>query len=174
MVDTPPQPAAAADPGRSHAARRLEDRVLERTAELEDANTRLRTEITERQRTEAVLNQMQDELVQANKLTVLGQIAASVAHEINQPVAAIRTFADNGSTLLARNDLEQARDNLGKIADLTERIGSITGELRAFARKSPSKIEAVSLRATVDGALLLVGHRLPSAGHHLQSRHRRR
>lgn len=140
--------------------RELEDRVLERTAELEDANTRLRTEITERQRTEAVLNQMQDELVQANKLTVLGQIAASVAHEINQPVAAIRTFADNGSTLLDRNDLQQARDNLGKIAGLTERIGSITGELRAFARKSPSKIEAVSLRATVDGALLLVGHRL--------------
>lgn len=140
--------------------RELEDRVRDRTAELEDANTRLRSEMTERQRAQAVLNQLQDELVQANKLTVLGQIAASVAHEINQPVAAIRTFADNGATLLARNDLQQTRDNLARIADLTDRIGSITGELRAFARKSPSNVQAVSLRSTIDGALLLVGHRL--------------
>ncbi|WP_315832283.1 sensor histidine kinase [Bradyrhizobium prioriisuperbiae] len=140
--------------------RELEDRVRDRTAELEDANTRLRSEMTERQRAQTVLNQLQDELVQANKLTVLGQIAASVAHEINQPVAAIRTFADNGATLLARNDLQQTRDNLARIASLTDRIGSITGELRAFARKSPSKVEAVSLQSTIDGALLLVGHRL--------------
>lgn len=140
--------------------RELEERVRDRTAELEDANIRLRSEMTERQRTQTVLNQLQDELVQANKLTMLGQIAASVAHEINQPVAAIRTFADNGATLLARNDLKQTGDNLAKIADLTDRIGSITGELRAFARKSPSKVEPVSLRSTIDGALLLVGHRL--------------
>ena len=146
---------------RSEATRReLEERVKDRTVDLENANLRLRTEMEERQRNQTVIQQLQDELVQANKLTLLGQIAASVAHEINQPVAAIRTLAENGCILIERDDRAQASRNLSTIAGLTDRIGSITAELRAFARKSPGKIEPVSLRATIDGALLLVGHRL--------------
>ncbi|MBK1665231.1 two-component sensor histidine kinase [Rhodospirillum rubrum] len=146
---------------RQRAARaELEERVGERTAELRSANDRLLTEIDERRRAEAALQDLQDELVQASKLAVLGQIAASVAHEINQPVAAIRTFADNARTFLARAQPEGADHNLQTIAALTERIGAITGELRAFARKSPSRVEPVSLRSAIDGALLLVGHRL--------------
>jgi two-component system C4-dicarboxylate transport sensor histidine kinase DctB len=146
---------------RAEATRRdLEERVKDRTAELENANLRLRTEIAERQRNQTKVQQLHDELLQANKLAVLGQITASVAHEINQPVAAIRTFAENGCALLARDDLDQARGNLSTIVGLTARIGSITGELREFARKSPSRSGPVSLRATIDGALLLVGHRL--------------
>ncbi|MEW6642705.1 MAG: cache domain-containing protein [Pseudomonadota bacterium] len=140
--------------------RELEQRVHDRTMELQQANSRLHAEMEERHRAEVELNEMQDELIQANKLATLGQIAASVAHEINQPVAAIRTFADNGAALLDRHDVAQARGNLAIIANLTDRIGSITGELRAFARKSPAAIGPVSLRGALDGALLLVGHRL--------------
>ncbi|ABC22237.1 histidine kinase [Rhodospirillum rubrum ATCC 11170] len=151
----------ARERGRQRAARiELEERVSERTAELRSANDRLLTEIDERRRAEAALQDLQDELVQARKLAVLGQIAASVAHEINQPVAAIRTFADNARIFLARAQPEGADHNLQTIATLTERIGAITGELRAFARKSPSRVEPVSLRSAIDGALLLVGHRL--------------
>jgi len=138
----------------------LEQRVHDRTTELQQTNSRLQAEMDERRRAEEELNELQDELVQANKLATLGQIAASVAHEINQPVAAIRTFADNGAALLDRNDVPQARGNLAIIANLTDRIGSITGELRAFARKAPAAIGPVSLRSALDGALLLVGHRL--------------
>ncbi|MBR1220693.1 sensor histidine kinase [Bradyrhizobium sp. U87765 SZCCT0131] len=140
--------------------RDLEQRVHDRTTELQQANGRLQAEMDERRRAEEELNELQDDLVQANKLAILGQIAASVAHEINQPVAAIRTFADNGAALLDRNDVPQVRGNLAIIAALTDRIGTITGELRAFARKSPAAIGPVSLRGAVDGALLLVGHRL--------------
>ena len=76
-----------------------------------------------------------EELAQANRLASLGQITAGVAHEINQPVAAIRTFAENGATLIDRDAPEQARENLARIVDLTARIGTITAELRAFARR---------------------------------------
>ncbi|GAB4066929.1 ATP-binding protein [Ancylobacter sonchi] len=140
--------------------RELEARVGERTVELSDANDRLRAEMEERRRAEAAARTAQDELAQASKLAVLGQIAASVAHEVNQPVAAIRTFADNGGLLLERGQLEVARGNFATIASLTERIGAITQEMRAFARKSPAAIGEVALRPAIEGALILVGHRL--------------
>ena len=142
------------------ARRELEARVAERTMELSAANDRLRGEIEERRRTQVALNEMQDELVQASKLAVLGQIAASVAHEVNQPVAAIRTFAENARQFLDRGDESTARANLAIIGDLTERVGIITGELRDFARKTPPEISRVPLREVIDGARLLVGHRL--------------
>ncbi len=142
------------------ARRELERRVEERTIELSTANDRLREEMDQRQHAQSALQGLQDELVQASKLAVLGQIAASVAHEVNQPVAAIRTFAESGSMLLARGDTTSVGGNLATIVGLTERIGAITGELRAFARKTPGLIGPVSLRAAVDGAMLLVGYRL--------------
>ena len=155
----------AAERAQQHAMRQdLEGRVRIRTAELEDANGRLVAEIDERRRAQAALHDLQDELVQASKLAVLGQIGAGVAHEINQPVAAIRTFAENCDALIARNDLVAVRSNLALISSLTEKIGTITDELRAFARKAPRRIEQVSIRAAIDGALLLVGHRLRQQG----------
>ncbi|WP_266352166.1 sensor histidine kinase [Kaistia algarum] len=138
----------------------LEANVAARTAELSDANAQLLREIEERRRAEAGRQRMQDDLVQASKLAVLGQIAASVAHEVNQPVAAIRTFAESGTALIARGEIAMAEDNFATIAALTDRIGAITGELRAFSRKSAGEVGAVSLRDAIDGALLLVRHRL--------------
>lgn len=138
----------------------LEARVAERTTELRETNQRLVVEIEERRRAEAHVHLMQDELVQSNKLATLGQIAAGVAHEINQPVAAIRAYADNAAAFLDRADDKTAKANLGLIAGLTERIGLITDELRAFARKSSAPAAPVTVRDAVDGALLLVGPRV--------------
>jgi len=146
---------------RQEAARlELEARVAERTTELRETNRRLVVEIEERRRAEAHVHLMQDELVQSNKLATLGQIAAGVAHEINQPVAAIRAYADNAAAFLDRADEKTAKANLGLIAGLTERIGLITDELRAFARKSSAPAAPVTVRDAVDGALLLVGPRV--------------
>jgi two-component system, NtrC family, C4-dicarboxylate transport sensor histidine kinase DctB len=146
---------------RQEAARlELEARVAERTTELRETNQRLVVEIEERRRAEAHVHLMQDELVQSNKLATLGQIAAGVAHEINQPVAAIRAYADNAAAFLDRADDKTARANLGLIAGLTERIGLITDELRAFARKSSAPAAPVTVRDAIDGALLLVGPRV--------------
>jgi len=142
----------------------LERQVDARTVELREANDQLNLEIEERHRLEKGRQDLQDELIQANKLATLGQIAAGVAHEINQPIAAIRTHADTASVYLDRQDAEAANRSLTRIGELTQRVGAITDELRAFSRKTRSGAVPVSVEAAIDGALLLVGARLRERG----------
>lgn len=148
----------------SRTRRELEERVETRTAELKAANDQLKAEMAERRRARIALEALQDELAQATKLAMLGQIAASIAHEVNQPVAAIRVFADNARTFLDQGRPEAAGDNLGTIAALTERIGAITQELRAFARKPAREIGPVPMATAVRGVLGLMGYRLREHG----------
>jgi len=141
------------------ARRELERRVAERTEALSTAHAELVMQAEERQKTENKLQTVQQELVQANRLAILGQVTAGVAHEINQPVAAIRAYADNAGTFLARNQVEPARENLSAIAGLTERIGSITDELRTFSRKGTGDAGPADVSDVIEGALLLLGSR---------------
>lgn len=104
------------------AAQDLERQVAARTAELTAAN--------------ADLHRAQDRLVQAAKLAALGQLATGIAHELNQPLAALRTLSDNAAAFLARGKPERVTENLSHIAALTERMARITGQLRGFARRS--------------------------------------
>nr|WP_314428487.1 cache domain-containing protein [uncultured Brevundimonas sp.] len=142
----------------------LEQRIVERTRALSEANAALNRQIEERMRAEASREALRDELVQAGKLAALGQIAAGVAHEINQPVAAIRTQAETAAAYLERDQAARAARALTRIGDLTARIGAITRELRAFSRKSEPGLAAVSVNEAIDGALLLLGGRLRQAG----------
>ena len=163
---------AAARAVETEAARvELERRIDLRTAELRAANGLLNHEIEERRRLENIRQDLQDELIQANKLATLGQIAAGVAHEINQPIAAIRTHADSAAVYLEREDDAGVQRSLTRIGDLTERVGTITDELRAFSRKTRSAAVAVGVEAAIDGALLLVGARLRERGVTLERRH---
>lgn len=141
------------------ARRELERRVAERTADLSAAHAELVMQGEERQKTEAKLQTVQQELVQANRLAILGQVTAGVAHEINQPVAAIRSYADNAGTFLGRNQIESAKDNLKTIAGLTERIGTITDELRTFSRKGTGDSGPISISDVIEGSLLLLSTR---------------
>ncbi|ROR34541.1 sensor histidine kinase [Inmirania thermothiophila] len=143
----------------------LEARVAERTAELEAANARLREEVAERRRAEAALRRTQDELVRAGKLAVLGQIAAGVTHELNQPLAAIRGYADNARVLIERGRLAEAAENLARIGELTERMAELSRHLKVFARGDDgAPPQAVSLGEAVRGALRLLAPRLRAAG----------
>jgi two-component system, NtrC family, C4-dicarboxylate transport sensor histidine kinase DctB len=137
----------------------LERRVEARTLELTDANRALSHEVEERQRTETRLRSLQADLVQANKLASLGQIAAGVAHEINQPVATIRANADNGLLLIARGRPEAAGETFSAIVAMTERIGRITDELRAFSRKADGRVEPTLVTEVIDGSVLLTASR---------------
>lgn len=122
---------------------------------------------------EAQRRQLHDELMFAARLATLGQITTSVAHEINQPLAAIRAYADNGRVLLARERPAEATENFATIASLCERMGAVTQQLRGYGRRGSGVPEPVSLEQAVDGALAIVEHRLRRAGVWLQRSPRR-
>jgi two-component system C4-dicarboxylate transport sensor histidine kinase DctB len=146
------------------ARRELEAKVVERTAELSEVNAQLIQEGQKRQRSEERYRRSREELAQANRLATLGQIAAGVAHEINQPVAAIRTFSENAAAFIGRGMADKAADNLGQVVKLTDRIAQITGELRTFARRKTPNIGPVRLDEAIEAALLLVHHRVAGTG----------
>lgn len=138
----------------------LEHKVQQRTADLQTANQSLQQEVAERIQAEATLRAAQDELVQAGKLAVIGQLSTEVAHELNQPLAALRTLAGNSQRFLERGQLEMVQSNLQRMADLADRMGHMTGQLRNFARKSGGEAQAVALDKVVDGALALLEARI--------------
>ncbi len=143
----------------ARAKRELEIRVLERTRDLETLNTRLKDEVLEREQTQQELLRTQDDLVQASKLTALGTMSASISHELNQPLAAIRSYADNAGVLLDHQRTDDARGNLKQISELTGRMASIIAHLRAFARRDRHAPESVALQPALDDALALLAKR---------------
>ena len=141
----------------------LEHRVDERTAALASVNTRLETEVAERRATEQRLRQTQADLVQAGKLAALGQMSAALSHEFNQPLAAVKTYADNAAVLIDRKRIADARDNVLRISALTDRMASISRHLRNFARKPNEQLGPVLLAEAVRDTLEIVASRLDAA-----------
>ncbi|HCE9578523.1 TPA: two-component system sensor histidine kinase DctB [Pseudomonas aeruginosa] len=143
----------------AEAKRQLEERVLERTRELENANAQLQQEVHEREQAQRELMRAQDEVVQAGKLTALGTMSASISHELNQPLAAIRSYADNARVLLDHQRTEDARGNLEQISDLTTRMASIIAHLKAYARGARRAPENVQLQPAIEDALSMLASR---------------
>ncbi|MGN8345281.1 ATP-binding protein [Pseudomonas sp. SMV71] len=141
------------------ARHELEGRVAERTSDLEGLNRRLRQEVLEREQAQQELVRAQDDLVQAGKLSALGTMSASISHELNQPLAAIRSYAENAEILLDHQRTEDARGNLKLISELTGRMASIIAHLRAFARRDRHAPESVALQPALDDALALLAKR---------------
>jgi len=153
---------------RGSAVRRRQIALTEMNAELErrveDRTAALSGEIEHREAAEQRARRLRDELAQANRLSILGQIAAGVAHEINQPVAAIRAYADNAGQFLDAGRPESAAQNMGAIGRMADRIGEITATLRNFARRATSPPAAVAIEDAVDGAIALLAGRIRDSG----------
>jgi two-component system C4-dicarboxylate transport sensor histidine kinase DctB len=132
----------------------------EHNAQLRETNEQLRREVAEREHAEAVLREAQDGLVQAAKLALLGQMSAGVTHEINQPLTALRALADNARQLVELGRLEEVKQNLRSISELTQRMGRLTAQLKGFARKAPASRQSVPVRRAIGNALLLLDSRV--------------
>ncbi|MGG5290757.1 sensor histidine kinase [Pseudomonas shirazensis] len=143
----------------------LERKIAERTADLRASNERLKGQIRERRHAEQTLRQAQDELVQAGKLAAIGQMSTSIAHELNQPLAALRTLSGNTVRFLERGALETASANLQTINGLIDRMGRITASLRSFARRADDGGQA-SLAQAIEASLQVLANRI--AGSHVQ------
>ena len=142
-------------------ALRLERRVRDRTKAL----TR---EVQERMAAEEHLRTAQAELVQAAKLAGLGQMSASLAHEFNQPLAAIRSLAENAHALIGLQRAPEANDNLTRIMATVDRMGALSKALKTFARKPGSTVSDTDLDAVLQQALTLIGPRLRKSAVELQ------
>ena len=119
-------------------------------ARMRSLNQQLQAQIGERRKAEYHLKEAQAELIQASKLAALGQMSAAIAHEVNQPLSAIRTFSASAKLLLDRNRVAEAHQNLDEIHALTERLAILTYDLKTFARKSDVPREQVSLQACIE------------------------
>ena len=113
------------------------------------ANLQLEREVKTRQRTEDALRRAQSQLVQTGRLAALGKMSAAIVHEVNQPVAAIRTFTASGELLLKKKKLSDATEILGRIRSMTDRLASITSDLLLFSRRTGKGMTAVDVNACV-------------------------
>jgi len=138
----------------------LERRVHERTRDLAEANESLRKEIAEHRRTERDLQRTQLELIQASRLATLGQVSAGLSHELNQPLAAIRSYADNARAFLDRDMPAKAQSNLADIAELTDRLARIIRHLKTYARKDPIAARPTPVVAALRESLSLLENRI--------------
>ena len=146
----------AASAALKRAYEELEEKVDLRTADLSDANRRLHSEISDRTRAEESLRATLHDLVHTAKMAVLGQMSASITHELNQPLAAVQTLSDNTLKLLERGRDDEAKENLRMIARTTAHMGQITGQLKKFARRSEVESEPVQISAVINDAIFLV------------------
>lgn len=148
----------------------LERTVDLRTVDLRQANLLLEEEVRERKAAEEDLRRAQSELVQAGKLAALGQMSAALSHEFNQPLSAIRAYADNALAFIERGREDRARDNLGQVVKLTERMAELSRHLRSFARRPQASVRPVSLAAVLQEAVGLLAGQIEAAGVRLEQR----
>lgn len=126
------------------------------SAELRALNLRLQREIAERQKVEKTLEVAEQSLAQSSKLAALGEMSAAVSHELNQPLAAMKTYLAGARLLLQRKRADEALSSFGRIDDLIDRMGAITKQLKSYARKGKDAFEEVDVRDAVSTALSMM------------------
>ncbi|MGB3407349.1 MAG: ATP-binding protein [Jannaschia sp.] len=119
-------------------------------------NERLSREIAERKRVQEELKETEQSLAQSSKLAALGEMSAAVSHELNQPLAAMKTYLAGARLLLQRRRPDEALSSFQRIDDLIDRMGAITRQLKSYARKGGEAFEPVDVRDAVSAALTLM------------------
>ena len=126
------------------------------SADLRALNLRLQREIAERERMQESLAVAEQSLAQSSKLAALGEMSAAVSHELNQPLAAMKTYLAGARLLVRRNRPEEALSSFQRIDDLIERMGAITKQLKSYARKGGDDFIPVVLNDALASALSMM------------------
>ncbi len=126
------------------------------SAELRALNARLQREIAERRRVQENLAVAEQTLAQSSKLAALGEMSAAVSHELNQPLAAMKTYLAGARLLLKRNRPDEAVGSFQRIDDLIERMGAITKQLKSYARQGSNTFEPVNMGDALSSALAMM------------------
>lgn len=142
----------------------LEARVDERTSELRQTNDRLATEIAERQEAERQLDVTRTNLTQAEKLAAIGQSFAGLAHEINQPLAALQTYIASTRLLVERGKLDVAKGNFDTMGDIVGRVSDLTNQLKRLARREEEDFRELDIGQQVRRTLTLLKFRFSDLG----------
>ncbi|WP_370207640.1 sensor histidine kinase, partial [Pararhodobacter marinus] len=130
------------------------------SVELRQLNLRLQREIAAREKVQKELTVAEQTLAQSSKLAVLGEMSAAVSHELNQPLAAMKTYLAGARLLMTRRRTEEAMVSFQRIDDLIDRMGAITRQLKSFARKGGDAFAAIDIRDCVTEALTMMEPRL--------------
>ena len=126
------------------------------SAELRKLNAALQREIAEREKAERNLEVAEQTIQQSSKLAILGEMSAAVSHELNQPLAAMKTYLAGAKLLLQRNRSDEALSSFQRIDDLIERMGAITRQLKSYARKGGDEFEVIDVRDSASSALSMM------------------
>lgn len=126
------------------------------SVELRRLNARLSREIARREKMQKDLAVAEATLAQSSKLAALGEMSAAVSHELNQPLAAMKTYLAGAKLLVQRKRPEEALSSFQRIDDLIERMGAITRQLKSYARKGGEAFEPVDVRAALSSALSMM------------------
>ncbi|WP_272006308.1 sensor histidine kinase [Roseovarius sp. ZX-A-9] len=126
------------------------------SAELRALNRRLQREIAERERVQENLAVAEQTLAQSSKLAALGEMSAAVSHELNQPLAAMKTYLAGARLLLTRHRADEALSSFQRIDDLIERMGAITRQLKSYARRSGDTFGPVNMGDSLASALAMM------------------
>ncbi len=139
--------------------RRMAGRLIsfqKESDELKLLNQQLHWEVLERKKIQETLAVAEQSLAQHSKLAALGEMSAAVSHELNQPLAAMKTYLAGASLLLKRKRPEEALAALGRIDGLIERMGAITKQLKSYARKGGEKLQPVDMVEALGSALAIM------------------
>jgi two-component system, NtrC family, C4-dicarboxylate transport sensor histidine kinase DctB len=126
------------------------------SASLRQLNAALQREISSRERAEKNLKVAEQTLAQSSKLAALGEMSAAVSHELNQPLAAMKTYLAGAKLLLQRRRPDEALSSFQRIDDLIERMGAITRQLKSYARKGADALQPMDVRKSVSSALAMM------------------
>jgi PAS domain S-box-containing protein len=123
-------------------------------------------DVTERKRAEATLQETQSELARVARLTTMGELAASIAHEINQPLAAVVTNGNAALRWLARDtpNLEETRDAITRLIKEANRASDVIGRIRTLLRKDKPEHVALDINDAIREVLILTDGAMQSRG----------